>query len=121
MSTEPIRLPAVVVALLLIFGPPLAAVLAGADPGQAVATAIVGLIASGGVIGVTESKRARTDSPATITRRLADLSRSNTFDLSRVTVDGGTLEPGWNLVRNTAETEPLLLPEDERDHGHEAP
>lgn len=74
MYTEPIRLPAVVVALLLLFGPPLAAVLLGADVRETIATAILGLVASGGIIGVTESKRARTDSPATIATRLGGLA-----------------------------------------------
>lgn len=69
MQSEPIRLPALVVAVLLVVGPPVAAVLNGANPKEAIATAILGLVASGGVLGVAESRRARTDSPATIAQR----------------------------------------------------
>lgn len=76
MTSEPIRLPAVVVAVLLLVGPPLAAVLLGADIRETVATTLLGLVASGGVLGYTESVRARTDSPATIARRLAGLAAS---------------------------------------------
>ena len=66
MTTEPIRLPALAVAVLLVAGPVAIAWLLGADVREAIATALGGLIASGGVIGVAESRRARTDSPATI-------------------------------------------------------
>lgn len=74
MHTEPIRLPAIVVAILLVIGPPVAAILLGADAREAIATAILGLVASGGVIARTESVRARTDSPATIETRLSALA-----------------------------------------------
>lgn len=74
MTTEPIRLPAIVVAVLVVVGPVAIAALMGADVKTAIATAIGGLIASGGVIGVTESRRARTDSPATIDARIKGLA-----------------------------------------------
>ena len=74
MQSEPIRLPAWAVAVLLVVGPPLATVLQGGDVKQAIATAILGLVAGGGVIAVAESKRARTDSPATIERRVQELA-----------------------------------------------
>lgn len=69
LQHEPVRLPAVVVAVLLLVGPVAIAALLGADVREAVATALGGLIASGGVIGAAESVRARTDSPATIADR----------------------------------------------------
>lgn len=65
MQSEPLRLPAWAVAVLLVVGPPVAAVLLGAEWQEAVATAILGLVASGGVIGATETARAFVDSPAT--------------------------------------------------------
>lgn len=74
MNTEPIRLPAWATALLLLIGPPLAAILLGQDPRTVIAAAILALVASGGVVGYAESRRARTDSPATIARRLEALS-----------------------------------------------
>lgn len=74
MQTEPIRLPAWLYAIILVVGPPVAAVLAGGDARQAIATAILGLVAGGGVIARAESIRARTDSPATVDRRLQALA-----------------------------------------------
>lgn len=74
MNTEPIRLPAWATSILLVIGAPLAAILLGQDPRAVIASAILALVASGGVIGYAESRRARTDSPATIARRLEALS-----------------------------------------------
>lgn len=66
MNTEPIRLPAWLYAIILVVGPPLASILVGGDARQAIAVALLGLVAGGGVIARAESIRARTDSPATI-------------------------------------------------------
>ena len=74
MNTEPIRLPAWATALLLLIGPPLAQILMGQDARTVIATAVLALVASGGVVGYAESRRARTDSPATIARRLNELA-----------------------------------------------
>lgn len=75
MNTEPIRLPAWATAILLVVGAPVAAILLGQDPRTVIASAILALVASGGVIGYAESRRARTDSPATIARRLEGLAQ----------------------------------------------
>lgn len=81
MHHEPIRLPALAVAVLLVGGPVAIAWLLGADVREAVAAAIAGLIASGGVIGAAESRRARVDSPATIERATAEAWAA--FDVHR--------------------------------------
>lgn len=69
MNTEPIRLPAILVALLIIGGPALVAALLGQDWRVALAASVAALIPAGGVIGAAESRRARTDSPATVEAR----------------------------------------------------
>lgn len=74
MNNEPIRLPAWAVGLLLLLGPPIAQILMGQDARTVIATALLSLCASGGLIGYAESRRARTDSPATIERRLSELA-----------------------------------------------
>lgn len=76
MNTEPIRLPAWATAVLLVIGTPAAAILLGQDPREVIATAILALVASGGVIGYAESRRARTDSPATIAARIEGLAQT---------------------------------------------
>lgn len=71
MTHEPIRIPAVAYAVVLVVGPIAIAALLGIDVREAIATAIAGIIAGGGVIARAESVRARTDSPATLTRHEA--------------------------------------------------
>lgn len=71
MRHEPIRIPALVYALILLAGPIAVAWLLGLDVREAAATVILGLIAGGGIIARAESVRARVDSPATIEAREA--------------------------------------------------
>ena len=92
MTTEPIRRPAWLVAVLGVVVPPVVAWLLYGDWRVALASSLVGLLPASGVVGYAESRRARTDSPATQAarvRRVAALDR--TF---------------------------VELPEDELDHGH---
>lgn len=68
MAHEPIRVPAIVGALLLAIGSPLVAWLISQGYVEA-AAAVGGIGAAGGLLTYTESRRARVDSPATIQER----------------------------------------------------
>lgn len=72
MNNEPIRLPAWLASLLaIVILPALSSLLLGTDW----RTVLVGVIAAViPLIAYTESKRARTDSPATIQSRLEELA-----------------------------------------------
>lgn len=74
MRTEPIRLPAIAWALLTVI---VAAAIAWAlDLELEEVIVIIGgaIVTTGGAVALAESRRARTDSPATVERRLAGLA-----------------------------------------------
>ena len=77
MAHEPIRVPAIIGALLLAIGSPLVAWLISQGYVEA-AAAVGGVGAAGGLLTYTESRRARVDSPATLQARLdADLAEAS--------------------------------------------
>jgi len=83
MQHEPIRLPAIVTAVILTIVPPVAAILLGADPAEAIGTALLGLTGGSTVVAAAESKRARTDSPAT----LIAAARRNAAELEAIAAE----------------------------------
>lgn len=72
MHHEPFRLPALQWSAVAVIGAPAAAALFGVGTRKTIATAILGAVAAGAVIAGAESTRARTDSPATMERRMAE-------------------------------------------------
>jgi len=74
MTTEPIRLPAIAWGLLVVVLAIVIAVVLDVDIERAIGIVFAAIATAGGVVALAESKRARTDSPATIERRLAGLA-----------------------------------------------
>jgi len=75
MNNEPIRLPALIALVVILACAVAISLLLGLELDVALAT-VLGVLAVIGapVVAITESKRARTDSPATIESRLAGLN-----------------------------------------------
>lgn len=76
MNTEPLRLPALMWAVLVVLLVLLVSVVTGRTFEEAVGLVALALTLAGGVVANAESKRARTDSPATIQTRLAGLAET---------------------------------------------
>jgi len=74
MSNEPIRLPALAFAVGLVALVVVVALVMGVDFNTALGYVAGALALGGGTVAVAESKRARTDSPATIETRLQGLA-----------------------------------------------
>lgn len=75
MTTEPIRLPALLALVVVLVCAVAISLLLGLDLQVSIAV-VLGVLAVVGapVVAVAESKRARTDSPATVDQRLSELA-----------------------------------------------
>jgi uncharacterized transporter YbjL len=74
MSTEPIRLPALIIATVIVVLAIIIAVVLGLELDEALILVLGAFTASGALVANAETKRAFTDSPATVERRLSDLA-----------------------------------------------
>lgn len=76
MQTEPIRLPALIAAAVVVVLAIVIAVVLKVDINEAIVIVIGAFGLTAPAIAFTESKRARTDSPATIETRIAGFASS---------------------------------------------
>jgi multisubunit Na+/H+ antiporter MnhB subunit len=80
MEHEPIRLPAIVVAILIVVAAAGVAALLDLDINQVIAIIVGTVPVAAGLMGYAESRRARTMSPATVKESVQGLADANLYN-----------------------------------------
>jgi hypothetical protein len=80
MEHEPIRLPAIVWAILLVVAAAVVAALLDMELSDVVAIIVAASVPAAGVVGYAESKRARTMSPATVKESVQGLADAGLYN-----------------------------------------